>query len=123
MTAVGASEVLREFLAAENARDWDAYARLLHPEVRWSLQQHCRTQVICGAGAYVAAMKAAYESSGGRFRWLQRVVSGDGALVGAMLEDDQGARSLDVFVIEDGLVREEWEFILGRGPLWQSEQS
>ena len=32
----------------------------------------------------------------------------------ALPADDDGERSLDVFDVEGGLIRREWEFLLGR---------
>ena len=32
----------------------------------------------------------------------------------ALLVDDDGERCLDVFDVEGGLIRREWEFLLGR---------
>lgn len=39
-------------------------------------------------------------------------------MVATLLIDSRGNRSLDVFEVVEGLIRREWEFLLGPGPGW-----
>jgi len=44
--------------------------------------------------------------------------SEDRRRIATLLVDTDGRRSLDIFEFEDGLIRREWEFLLGRGVDW-----
>lgn len=105
-----AAAVLGAFFAAENARDWETYRSFLHPDVEWVLGD----RVIRGIDRYVEAMQAAYGDDDVQFRCEWSHVSESGSLVAALLVDDAGRRSLDVFEFQDGLVWKEHEFLLGR---------
>ncbi|MEX3566654.1 polyketide cyclase [Micrococcus endophyticus] len=67
-----------------------------------------------GIDRCVEAMQAAYGDDDVRFRCERSHVSESGSLVAALLVDDAGRRSLDVFEFKDGLVWKEHEFLLGR---------
>ena len=47
--------------------------------------------------------------------------SEDGRRIATLLVDTDGRRSLDIFEFEDGLIRREWEYLLGRGADWNGE--
>lgn len=110
-------QALEAFFEAENRRDWEAYAGLLHPDVEWTLGG----RTITGREDYVRAMKAAYAGSDARFRVHQLIESADGRVVATLLVDSEGRRSLDVFEFSGGVIVREWEFLLGAGPGWDGE--
>ncbi|MBO3725677.1 nuclear transport factor 2 family protein [Actinomyces bowdenii] len=110
-------EVLEALFDAENARDWEALAARLHPEVEWCVEG----RVVRGREAYLAALMGFYAGAdpcATRFRLHQSIDSADGSTVIALLVNGAGERSLEVFEIRDGLVRREWEFELGAGADW-----
>ena len=105
---------LAEFFDAENRRDWDDYREFLHPQVEWVLEE----DVIKGRERYCETIVAAYAQSASRFRTHQMLESEDRRRIATLLVDTDGRRSLDIFEFEDGLIRQEWEFLLGRGVDW-----
>lgn len=107
-------DVLHQFFAAENRRDWGRYVEFLHPDVEWV----CDGRVVRGRVAYLDAITAVYADSETRFRVHQILSSGDASLVATLLVDSEGSRSLDVFQFEDGVIRREWEYLLGPGADW-----
>ena len=110
-------QALEAFFEAENRRDWEAYAGLLHPDVEWTVGG----RMITGREDYVRAMRAAYVGSDARFRVHQLIESADGRVVATLLVDSEGRRSLDVFELSGGVVVREWEFLLAPGPDWDGE--
>ena len=106
--------IVARFFVAENARDWRAYATFLHPQVEWTLIDGSRERKIVGKEWYLRAIKSAYANSATTFRCVEAMSDRERRLIATMLVNDDGERSLDVFVIEDGLIRREWEFLLGR---------
>ena len=105
---------LAEFFDAENRRDWDNYREFLHPQVEWVLEE----DVIKGRERYCETIVAAYAQSASRFRTHQMLESEDRRRIATLRVDTDGRRSLDIFEFEDGLIRREWEFLLGRGVDW-----
>lgn len=105
---------LAEFFDAENRRDWDNYREFLHPQVEWVLEE----DVIKGRERYCETIVAAYAQSASRFRTHQMLESEDRRRIATLLVDTDGRRSLDIFEFQDGLIRREWEFLLGRGIDW-----
>ena len=105
---------LAEFFDAEHRRDWDDYREFLHPQVEWVLEE----DVIKGRERYCETIVAAYAQSASRFRTHQMLESEDRRRIATLLVDTDGRRSLDIFEFEDGLIRREWEFLLGRGVDW-----
>ena len=110
----GLERLLERFFAAENARDWATYARLLHPGVEWTLVDDGAERRIVGREDYLAAIAAAYDGTGTTFSCLDMTVDRERGRVATLLVNDDGERSLDVFDVEGGLIRREWEFLLGR---------
>ena len=108
---------LAEFFDAENRRDWDSYREFLHPQVEWVLEG----DVIKGREHYCETIVAAYAQSASRFRMHQMLEAEDRRRIATLLVDTDGRRSLDVFEFEDGLIRREWEYLLGRGADWNGE--
>ena len=104
--------LLERFFAAENARDWAAYASFLHPGVEWVLVDDGAERRIVGREDYLAAIAAAYD--GAVFSCLDMTVDRGRGRVATLLVNDDGERCLDVFDVEGGLIRREWEFLLGR---------
>ncbi len=105
---------LAEFFDAENRRDWDNYREFLHPQVEWVLEE----DVIKGRERYCETIVAAYAQSASRFRTHQMLESEDRRRIATLLAETDGRRSLDIFEFQDGLIRREWEFLLGRGTDW-----
>ncbi|WOF21819.1 nuclear transport factor 2 family protein [Microbacterium betulae] len=105
---------LEPLFAAENARDWQRYATFLHPEVVWTLVDGADERRIVGREEYLAVIRRAYEGVSTRFRCVDMMIDEGRARVASLLISDTGDRSLDVFDLEDGLIRREWEFFLGR---------
>lgn len=60
-------------------------------------------------------MKRAYEGAAIQFRCTQALVDERRGRVATWLIDDEGNRSLDVFDLQDGLIKKEWEYLLGVG--------
>ncbi|PHP53605.1 nuclear transport factor 2 family protein [Actinomyces ruminis] len=105
---------MASFFAAENTRDWNAYAAFLHPQVEWTLNDGSHERKILGKEQYLHEIKSAYANSTTTFHCIETMSDRGRRLIATMLVNDDGERSLDVFVIEDGLIRREWEFLLGR---------
>ena len=110
----GLGLLLERFFAAENARDWEAYANFLHPGVEWTLVDGGAERRIIGREDYLAAIAAAYDGTSTVFSCLDMTVDRGRGRVVTLLVNDDGERSLDVFDVEGGLIRREWEFLLGR---------
>jgi len=106
--------LLRQFFAVENARDWRTYAGFLHPQVEWSLIDVGRERRVVGREAYLQAIRSAYDGAATKFRCVETMVDHRRGRIAAVLVDELGERSLEVFDVEDGLIRREWEFFLGR---------
>lgn len=117
MSKVMSRRVMETFFTAENRRDWARYAEFLHPDVEWAVGE----RVVRGRDAYLRAIRTAYEDSDMQFRQHQVLSSQDGRLVATLLVDSEGSRSLDVFEFEDGLIRREWEYLLGPGNDWTGD--
>lgn len=109
--------VLEAFFVAENRRDWSRYIEFLHPDVEWMVGG----RVVRGRDAYRDAITATYTGSDSQFRSHQVISSSDSSLVATLLVDSRGNRSLDVFEFEDGLIRREWEYLLGQGEDWSGD--
>ncbi|MEO7421148.1 MAG: DUF429 domain-containing protein [Ornithinibacter sp.] len=107
---------LRRLFEAENARDWAICADLIHPDVMWTLAGDGDPQLVQGRAAYLARLAAAYLGSQRQFQCIEVTRSQDGRRIVTVLLDTEGRRSVDVFEIEDGVVRREWEFLLGHDP-------
>lgn len=103
---------LTAFFEAENRRDWIAYRRFLSPDVVWVLRGD-GLKTVRGIDDYLAAMRAAYEGSDATFVCEALYESGDGARIVAILADNLGERSCDVFEFSSGLICKEYEFLLG----------
>lgn len=110
----GPERLLKRFFAAENARDWAACGGLLHPGAEWTLVDDGAERRIIGREDYLAAIAAAYDGTGTVFSCLDMTVDRERGRVATLLVNDDGERSLDVFDVEGGLIRREWEFLLGR---------
>lgn len=104
---------LEQFFAAENARDWQRYATFLHPEVVWTLVDGATERRIVGRDEYLAVIRRAYEGVSTTFRCVDMTIDESRSRVASLLINDTGDRSLDVFDLDNGLIRREWEFLLG----------
>ncbi|GAA1452452.1 nuclear transport factor 2 family protein [Nesterenkonia lacusekhoensis] len=109
------NDVLDELFAAENARDWTTFRALLHPEVEWTLIGSGTTSVVHGRDAYMNRLEATYESAPDAEFTLRRSLRNDAGLIVTELIDNHGNVSVDVFDVRNGLLRREWEFLLGDG--------
>lgn len=106
-----AEDLLARSFQAENERDWTTYRRFPHPEVVWELHAEPE-RTIRGVEAYLRAIRRAYEGGGAHFSCARMDVSADGTRVAALLVNDAGVRSLDIFDLRDGRIYREYEFIL-----------
>ena len=109
---MGAAETLASFFQAENDRDWEAYRTFLHTDVVWHLHAEHET-VIQGVEEYLRFMQNAYRDSSVWFHVEEMHESVRGERVAALLIDDDGKRSFEVFDFEDDKIRCEHEFLLG----------
>ena len=109
-------DTLEAFFVAENQRDWRRYREFLHPDVEW----HLRGETICGREAYLQRMIEAYDVLDITFRVSHIIKSAREDLIATLLIDEDGNRSLDIFEFEGGLIRREWEFLMGVGEGWRS---
>lgn len=104
-------EHLTAFFEAENRRDWETYRTFLHRDVVWTLHGK-QTRTVSGIDAYLDAMREAYRDSGDTFV-CQELYTGDSeSRITAILVNNHGACSCDIFDFEDGLIVREYEFIL-----------
>ena len=111
---MGAAETLAGFFQAENDRDWETYRTFLHADVVWHLHAEHERGVIQGLEEYLRAIQDAYHDSSTRFRVEEMYESARGEQVAVLLIDDGGKRSFEVFDFEDGRIRCEHEFLLGK---------
>ena len=105
--------ILQLFFEAENRRDWENYKVFLHPNVEWTLFNDKENQTISGLESYMSKIKTAYGESNDSFSCEIIYSSKSGNRVVAILINNYGQRSTDVFEFENGLIRKEWEFLLG----------
>lgn len=108
---MGPEKMLKLFFAAENNREWGSYVRFLHPEIEWELHAE-GTKTVCGIEQYMSAITAAYEGSEVRFSARSLEISDDGSRAAALLVNDRGERSMDVFEFKEELIYREYEFLL-----------
>lgn len=97
------------FFSAENARDWATYRSCLAEDVEWVCYGAPQRTVVQGRDSYVAAMQRAYTRWVATFSIDKLVVDEDQGLAYAELVID-GRRSVDVFEVENGLIRREREY-------------
>ena len=100
------------FFEAENKRDWAAYRKSLSPDVVWVLHSSRQTKTIEGIDAYLAAMMEAYRGNDNTFSCEALYQSADGNRIAAILKNNLGEHSCDVFEFFRGLNIKEYEFIL-----------
>lgn len=104
-------ERLLAFFAAENARDWQTYRSFLSPDVVWTLYAK-DVRRISGIDAYLDAMMAAYQGSEDTFTVQSLYADGEENRIVAILVNNHGETSCDIFGFQDGLIRREFEFLL-----------
>lgn len=104
-------DLLLAFFEAENKRDWATYRAFLSPDVKWVLHAK-KIKTIKGIDAYLDAIMKAYEGSGNTFICESFHQSGDGSRIVALLKNNLGERSCDIFEFADGLIIKEYEFLL-----------
>lgn len=105
---------LEAFFEAENSRDWQRYATFLHPDVVWTLVDGTTESKAVGRDGYLSAIQHAYDGVPTTFRCVDMIIDPSRSRASSLLIDDTGERSLDVFDLDGGLIRREWEFLLGR---------
>ncbi len=108
---MSAKELLLAFFEAENKRDWAAYRKYLAPDVVWILHSK-QVKTISGIDDYLAAIIKAYEDSDNTFVCESLYQSSDETRVVAILKNNLGERSCDIFDFADGLIIKEYEFVL-----------
>jgi ketosteroid isomerase-like protein len=104
-------ELLSAFFEAENKRDWATYREFLSPNVVWVLHSK-QIKTIRGIDDYLTAMMAAYKGSDNTFVCEALYQSSDGTRIVAILKNNLGERSCDIFEFFDGRIVKEYEFIL-----------
>lgn len=102
---------LISFFEAENKRDWSTYRKFLSQDVAWTLHSK-QTKTIRGIDAYLTAIIEAYKGSDNTFVCEALYQSGDENRIIAILRNNLGERSCDVFEFSGGLIVEEYEFML-----------
>lgn len=106
-------ELLEQFFAAENSRDWRSYAEFLHPRVEWTLVDGPAERRIVGREEYLSVIRSAYDETATTFRCADMKIDHGRSRIATLLVNDVGDRSLDVFDFDGALIRREWEFLLG----------
>lgn len=102
---------LLSFFEAENQRVWSTYQKYLSPGIIWVLHAK-QTKTIVGIDTYLAAIMEAYKDSGNSFVCETLYQSGNGSRIVAILRNNLGERSCDIFEFFDGLIVKEHEFLL-----------
>lgn len=107
------NDVFDELFAAENSRNWTTFRSLLHPEVQWTIVGPEAPALVEGRAAYTERIKAAYEfAPAAEFTVCRSLRNEEGTTVKELIDHHRNV-SVDVFDICNGLVRREWEFLLG----------
>lgn len=104
-------EKLIAFFEAENNRDWKNYRQFLHPNVRWTLHS-TEEHIISGIDAYLTTMMKAYTGSDNTFVCESLYQSNTGNRIVTILANSINEYSCDIFEFKDGLICEEYEFVL-----------
>lgn len=104
--------LLIKFFKAENERDWETYCKFLHQDVRWVLHSK-EVKTIQGIEAYLSTITSAYKDSQDTFVCEKTYEDIKGDRIVAVLVNNHGERSCDIFDFKDGLIYKEYEFILG----------
>lgn len=105
-------ELLMKFFTAENERDWETYRKFLHPDIKWVLHSK-EVKTVQGIEAYLSTMIAAYQGNRDTFVCEKAYQGMTGNRIVTILINNVGERSCDIFDFKDGLIYEEYEFILG----------
>ncbi len=103
---------LMKFFEAENNRDWVLYRDFLSDDVIWELHSGGQAKVISGKEPYVEYMRSIYERYDNTFICEVMYASNDGNRIVAILKDNRGDRSCDIFDFVNGLIVREYEFTL-----------
>ena len=106
-------QLLEKFFEAENTRNWEVYRGFLHPEVMWFLHTEESHMPVAGREEYMDRILSGYKNSDATFSCERMEVSPSGNRVVAFLKNSNGGRSVDIFDFEDGLIRWEYEYLLG----------
>ena len=106
-------ELLVQFFQAENMRDWETYETFLAEDVVWELREAGKTKTIRGKRAYMNHIRSAYKGSGATFSCEGLYTGADDSCLAAILVNDAGTRSCDMFWFEDEKIVFELEVILG----------
>ena len=69
-------------------------------------------KTICGINDYLATIMAVYEACDNTFICESLYQNNDGTRIVAMLRNNLGERSCDIFDFVDGLIVKEYEFII-----------
>ncbi|HOA99538.1 MAG TPA: nuclear transport factor 2 family protein [Candidatus Atribacteria bacterium] len=104
--------MLVTFFEAENNRDWATYSVFLSNDVVWELRSGGQTKTISGKEQYVEYMRSVYERYDNTFVCEEMYVSGNCNRIVAILKNDIGERSCDIFDFDNGLIVREYEFTL-----------
>ncbi len=103
---------LMEFFLAENQREWTRYKTFLHPSVEWILFSDSKIQFTYGIRDYMDKIRSAYGKSENSFICEKMITGRNGQRIMAILVNNHGHRSIDIFDFENGLIRNEYEFLM-----------
>ncbi|MBJ8326249.1 nuclear transport factor 2 family protein [Streptococcus pacificus] len=104
-------DILALFFKAENERDWESYQQFLSPDVVWELHSNDITKIE-GKEKYLDTIKSAYEGNTNSFVVESFFMGQDPSKIVAILRNNLGERSCDIFEFKEGLIVREYEFIL-----------
>lgn len=108
-------ELLELFFLAENERNWGKYMEFLSEEIEWRLYAiDGSCERIVGKDAYLVRIKTAYQDSSVHFQIESLTESDHRQRMIAMLIDDNGKKSCDIFDFSDGKIIREYEYLLNK---------
>ena len=105
------NDILLAFFAAENERDWATYRKLLSPNVVWVLYSK-QIKTIKGIDEYLAVMMETYKDCDNTFVCEALYQGSDRNRIVAILKNNLGERSCDIFEFSDDHIAKEYEFVL-----------
>ena len=106
-------ERLLAFFEAENKRNWAEYRTFLSRDVIWILHGTSE-KTVRGIDAYLDVITTAYAGSEVTFSCEALYESNDKARIVAVLKNNLGERSCDIFEFSEGLIWKEHEYLLGK---------
>ncbi len=93
--------------------DRETYETFLAEDIVWELREAGEAKTIRGKRAYMNHIRSAYKGSGATFSCEGLYAGADNSCLAAILVNDTGTRSCDMFWFEDEKIVFELEVILG----------